>query len=66
MTAGESCLGSPTSTRCPPERMTLTRDMAAMSSRACPATSMMSEATGAAFLSASADSCVATIVLAPL
>eukprot|EP00959_Pyramimonas_sp_CCMP1952_P418034 8758364-Pyramimonas_sp.AAC.1 len=45
--------------------MTLSRDMAAMSSCACPASPMMSKATGAAFLSASADSCVATIVLAP-
>eukprot|EP00959_Pyramimonas_sp_CCMP1952_P333124 6975465-Pyramimonas_sp.AAC.1 len=32
MTAGGRCLGSPTNTRCPPERMTLSRDMAAISS----------------------------------
>eukprot|EP00959_Pyramimonas_sp_CCMP1952_P415422 8704567-Pyramimonas_sp.AAC.1 len=55
-TAGGSCLRSPTSTRCPPERMTLSSDMAAISSRACPASSMMSRATGAACLRASADS----------
>eukprot|EP00959_Pyramimonas_sp_CCMP1952_P464412 9486565-Pyramimonas_sp.AAC.1 len=59
-------LGSPTSTRCPPERMTLSRDMPAMNSRACPASSMMSKATGAAFLRASADSRAAAIVLASL
>eukprot|EP00959_Pyramimonas_sp_CCMP1952_P244752 5115887-Pyramimonas_sp.AAC.1 len=38
--------------------------MAAISSWACPASSMMSMATSAAFLRASADSCVAMIVLA--
>eukprot|EP00959_Pyramimonas_sp_CCMP1952_P236924 4951435-Pyramimonas_sp.AAC.1 len=38
--------------------------MAAISSWACPASSMMSRATGAAFLGASADSRVAKIVLA--
>eukprot|EP00959_Pyramimonas_sp_CCMP1952_P286768 5996645-Pyramimonas_sp.AAC.1 len=61
-TVGGSCLGSPTSTRCPPERMALSSDMAAISSWACPASSMMSKATGAAFLRASADSYVAMIV----
>eukprot|EP00959_Pyramimonas_sp_CCMP1952_P241162 5040256-Pyramimonas_sp.AAC.1 len=40
--------------------------MAAISSWACPASSMMSKATGASFLNASADSCAATIALAPL
>eukprot|EP00959_Pyramimonas_sp_CCMP1952_P092650 1938990-Pyramimonas_sp.AAC.1 len=60
-TVGESCLGSPTSTKCPPERMTLSSGMAAISSWACPASSMMSRATGAACLQASADSRVAMI-----
>eukprot|EP00959_Pyramimonas_sp_CCMP1952_P051255 1071147-Pyramimonas_sp.AAC.1 len=64
MTAGGGCLGSPTSTRCPPERMTLSKDMAAISSCACSASSMMRRATGAAFFSASADSCVAMTVFA--
>eukprot|EP00959_Pyramimonas_sp_CCMP1952_P466719 9490434-Pyramimonas_sp.AAC.1 len=65
-TAGGSCLGSPTSTRWPPERMTLSSDMAAISSWAWPASSITSRATGAACLRASADSCVAIIVLASL
>eukprot|EP00959_Pyramimonas_sp_CCMP1952_P408567 8562692-Pyramimonas_sp.AAC.1 len=55
MTVGGSCPGSPTSTRCPPERITLARDMVATSSCACPASSTMGRATGAAFFSASAD-----------
>eukprot|EP00959_Pyramimonas_sp_CCMP1952_P470998 9497682-Pyramimonas_sp.AAC.1 len=46
--------------------MARSSDMAATSSWACPASSMMSKATGAAFLRASADSCVAMIVLAAL
>eukprot|EP00959_Pyramimonas_sp_CCMP1952_P153606 3214078-Pyramimonas_sp.AAC.1 len=66
MAAGGSCPGSPTSTRLPPERMTLSKDMAAISSRACPASSTMRRATGAAFFSASADSCVARTVFASL
>eukprot|EP00959_Pyramimonas_sp_CCMP1952_P113270 2367567-Pyramimonas_sp.AAC.1 len=57
MIVGGSCSGSPTDTRCRLGRMTLSRDMAAISSCACPASSMMSRATGAAFFSASADSC---------
>eukprot|EP00959_Pyramimonas_sp_CCMP1952_P385409 8077230-Pyramimonas_sp.AAC.1 len=40
--------------------------MAAISSCACLASSMMSRATGTAVFSASADSCVAMIVLASL
>eukprot|EP00959_Pyramimonas_sp_CCMP1952_P322314 6744451-Pyramimonas_sp.AAC.1 len=66
MTVGGSCLGSPNNTKCHPERMTLSRDMAAISSCACPASSMMSKATGAAFFRASADSCAAMVVLASL
>eukprot|EP00959_Pyramimonas_sp_CCMP1952_P240275 5021107-Pyramimonas_sp.AAC.1 len=66
MTVGGSCLGSPTRARRPPERITLSRDIVAISSCACPASSMMSMATAADFLSASADSRVAMIVLASL
>eukprot|EP00959_Pyramimonas_sp_CCMP1952_P146797 3072737-Pyramimonas_sp.AAC.1 len=46
--------------------MTLTRDIAAISSCACPASSIMSRATGEANLRDSAASCVAMIILAPL
>eukprot|EP00959_Pyramimonas_sp_CCMP1952_P337110 7059296-Pyramimonas_sp.AAC.1 len=55
MTVGGSCLGAPARGRCPPERITLSSDIVAMSSCACPASSMMSWATAAAFFSASAD-----------
>eukprot|EP00959_Pyramimonas_sp_CCMP1952_P152618 3193392-Pyramimonas_sp.AAC.1 len=66
MTVGGSCLGSPTSTKRPPNRVTLSRDMVASGACACPASSMMSRATGAVFFSASADSWVAVMDLASL
>eukprot|EP00959_Pyramimonas_sp_CCMP1952_P271623 5678666-Pyramimonas_sp.AAC.1 len=46
--------------------MTLSRDIAAISSRACPASPIMSRATGEASLRDSAASCVAMIILASL
>eukprot|EP00959_Pyramimonas_sp_CCMP1952_P297479 6223385-Pyramimonas_sp.AAC.1 len=46
--------------------MALSSDMAAVSSWACPASSIMGKATGAAFLRASADSRAAEIALAAL
>eukprot|EP00959_Pyramimonas_sp_CCMP1952_P434761 9103280-Pyramimonas_sp.AAC.1 len=66
MTVGGSNVGSPTSTRCPPKRITLSRDMVTMSSWACPASSKMRRATGAAFFNALADAWVAMMVLASL